>query len=64
MTRDVVLGAWACVALMFIGSEVLAVVSDRTAGFRELLQRAVSSNWRIVLAFIGWMWIGWHFFAR
>jgi hypothetical protein len=64
MTRDLFLAAWLCVALLFLLAELLAFMTDRAAGFREILQRLVSGNWRLVFVFLGWMWMGWHFFAR
>jgi hypothetical protein len=65
MMRAVFLGVWAAVALALVVCEVAAVVRhDRQAGFGELLRRLVG-NWRRMIAvYLGWMWLGWHFFAR
>lgn len=65
MMRAVSLGVWATVALALVASEVAAVVRhDPQAGLGELL-RCLVGNWRRMIAiYLGWMWLGWHFFAR
>lgn len=65
MTRTVLLAAWAFVALLFVTAEALSMVSRRRyVGFASLLDGATRTTLRVLLVFVGWMWIGWHFFAR
>jgi hypothetical protein len=65
VTRQVVLGVWALLAAGLVGCEVLAVVSrGRVAGARGALGLLVAAPWRMAACFVGWMWLGWHFFAR
>jgi hypothetical protein len=65
MTRSLVLAAWALGALLLVGSEVLSVVSKRRyIGGAALLRRWTSGRLRLIAFFVGWMWVGWHFFAR
>jgi hypothetical protein len=66
MTRTIYLAAWALVAALFIGCELLSVLTRREyLGTQGLLDRVAGrSNWRLGILFVGWMWVGWHFFAR
>jgi hypothetical protein len=65
MTRSIVLAAWAVAALLLVSCEILSVATHRRyLGIRVLLQRMTSGRIRLSLAFIAWMWVGWHFFAR
>ena len=65
MTRQVALWLWAAVALLLAGCEALSLVSGRRlAGFRKVLDLFSASTLRLVVVFLGWMWLGWHFFAR
>ncbi|HXW38910.1 MAG TPA: hypothetical protein VEJ44_04385 [Acidimicrobiales bacterium] len=65
MTRDAVLGLWAVVAVVLMACELAALLRrDGTAGVRELLAVLTDGRVRFVLFFVGWMWLGWHFFAR
>jgi hypothetical protein len=65
MTRELVLAAWVAVALLLISSELISIASARrTTSVRSLLDGMTSGNTRFVLVFVGWVWIGWHFFAR
>jgi hypothetical protein len=65
VTRTVVLSAWVFAALLLVGCEVLSAATDRRyAGMLSVLERLAASRLRFVLLFVGWMWLGWHFFAR
>jgi hypothetical protein len=65
VTRDLILAVWAAIGLsvaVFCGLSVLvpaAVATPRAA------VAAVMSRWpgRVFLV-LGWMWLGWHLFAR
>jgi hypothetical protein len=65
MTRLASLAIWAAIAGGFIGCEALSLVNRRrTAGFDQFLSAVGTKGWRTVPLFVGWMWLGWHFFAR
>lgn len=64
MTRAVVLATWAVLAAGLIACEVLAVVGRGVAGVRTVLGAVAATPARRILLFVGWMWVGWHFFAR
>lgn len=66
MTRLAFLAAWALVAALFAACELVSVVTHRRySGAQGLLDRlGGGSNRRLLLLFVGWMWVGWHFFAR
>ncbi len=65
MTRADILVGWVIVGLMLVACEVISLATHRRyAGLRSLLERATSSRLGIVLFFLVWMWVGWHFFAR
>jgi len=40
------------------------VTKRRYIGFVALLRRWTDGRLRLAAFFIGWMWLGWHFFAR
>jgi hypothetical protein len=65
MTRQVVLWLWALSAALLVGCEVVSVVSARRfAGARKVLDLLSATTGRLLVVFLGWMWLGWHFFAR
>ena len=65
MTRSLILAAWALGVLLLVSCEVLSVVTKRRyIGFAALLRRWTDGRLRLAAFFIGWMWLGWHFFAR
>jgi hypothetical protein len=65
VSRQVVLGCWAAIAVAVVACEVAARVTGgrvrRLAGFMASLTRRDPA---LAAAFVGWMWVGWHFFAR
>jgi hypothetical protein len=65
MTRAIILGGWVLVGLLLVTCEVLSIATHRGyAGIAWVLERATSSRLGLILFFLGWMWLGWHFFAR
>lgn len=65
MTRSTILALWSFGAILLVTCEVVSVLSRRRyAGLSDVLQRMTTGRLRFVVMFVGWMWIGWHFFAR
>ena len=69
MTREIVLWVWAVVAAGLVSCEVparlgLTVRGRRAATFGDALEALTGRTWSLVAAFVGWMWLGWHLFAR
>jgi hypothetical protein len=65
MTRSAVLAGWAFLALLFVACEALSILSrGRFTGLQGLLDRLTRGNVAFAAVFVGWMWLGWHFFAR
>ncbi|HZU80934.1 MAG TPA: DUF6186 family protein [Acidimicrobiales bacterium] len=65
MTRLVVLCLWGAAVVALLLAELASVRSGRrVAGVGELLTRLTASRFRLAVVFVGWMWLGWHFFAR
>jgi len=65
VSRDLVLAVWAFLAAAVVGC-VLASIPRRSriVSFGTLVDRASARiGWRVALV-VGWMWVGWHFFAR
>jgi len=65
MTRDLVLGVWAALGAVVVACVILSVgAGRRLPTFGALIDRATRRPvWRVLLL-VGWMWLGWHFFAR
>lgn len=65
MTAQVFLAVWAALALALVGCEAAALMShDRERGFVALLSSLTASRRGTIIAVVGWMWLGWHLFAR
>lgn len=65
MSRQVVLACWAVVAVAAVACEATALASGgRVRGLLGLMARVTRHDLALVGAFLGWMWVGWHFFAR
>jgi hypothetical protein len=62
--RDASLGVWAFLGFALVGLIVAAVWSARVAKPGELLRALVAGRWRRAGCVLGWMWLGWHLFAR
>lgn len=65
MTRTVVLVVWAVLAGAVAACVILGIGSRRRVPtFGALVDRGTNRLvWRVLLI-LGWMWLGWHFFAR
>lgn len=64
MTRALILAAWAGLAAGLLACEVLALLGRDVAGVGTALGAVAATPARRILLFVGWMWLGWHFFAR
>lgn len=65
MTRQLAMWLWALLAALLVGCEALSVATRRRfAGVRKVLDLASASDAGLVVVLLGWMWLGWHFFAR
>jgi len=64
MTRAVVLATWAMLAAGLVACEVLSLLGRGVASVGTVVGAASANPVRRVLLFVGWMWVGWHFFAR
>lgn len=63
--RDLSLALWALCAGLVVSCECLARFAKRPfATFRAFLRLLSGTTSRTVVLFVGWMWLGWHFFAR
>ena len=64
MSRAVTLVGYVVLGIGAIGVEVAARRRGRHATFREALAVLLSSRpWQLVVM-TGWLWLGWHLFAR
>ena len=65
MARHTALVVWAVLGASVVGCEIVAALSGgRFPGLGTLVRRVtVSPVGRGVLV-LGWMWLGWHAFAR
>ncbi len=65
MTRSLALAIWATLAFLLAGCEVLSLLTGRRfAGLLELTRRVTRPLAGRVVLLAGWMWLGWHLFAR
>ena len=56
---------WAALAALLVAAVVLSVLPGTgVARVSDLVRRAQSSPVLFVAVLLGWMWVGWHFFAR
>jgi hypothetical protein len=63
--REVSLVVWAVLGVTLVGLQVVAVRSDgRFPGLGELVTRLTLHRAGRVTLLVGWMWLGWHAFAR
>ncbi len=65
ITHVVISTGWVLVAAGIVIGQVLAL-SGRTSlvTLRRLLVGLTAQRWSRFVVFMGWMWVGWHFFAR
>ncbi len=63
--RDVTWAVWSAIALVLVASEAAAIVSrGRLPRADDLLRMMTASPTRRTLLVLGWLWLGWHTFAR
>jgi hypothetical protein len=64
-SRPIILALWALIVLLLVGSHLLSFVDrSRFASVHDLVGHLTNRTWKLVAAFLGWMWVGWHFFVR
>ena len=65
MSRALFLAAWALVAATFVGIESTSLATRRRVpGLVETLRALTRGTAGRLVLFLGWMWLGWHIFAR
>ncbi|MHB1584628.1 MAG: hypothetical protein ACYCU7_10705 [Acidimicrobiales bacterium] len=65
MSRQVLLGCWAAIAVGVVACEVAArATGGRVRRLVGLMATLTRRDRVLAAAFVGWMWVGWHFFAR
>jgi len=63
--RQATFTVWALLAAGVVACEVAAVVSAGRFPGADVLARRITSPGPVrVLVLLGWMWLGWHAFAR
>ena len=65
VTRDLILAVWAAIGLSLVVFWLCPCSAPRLSPHRVQWSHAVMSSWpgRVLLV-LGWMWLGWHLFAR
>lgn len=65
MTRSDALAVWSFLALALVAAEALAHLGRRRVrGFASLATPLLARTPSRLALLLGWMWLGWHFFAR
>jgi len=63
--RDATWAIWSVIALLFVASEIAVIVSrGRLPRADDLFRVMTTSPTRRTLLVLGWLWLGWHTFAR
>ena len=64
-SRGVTLLGWAVLAAAFVALEVRSLVGrDRFATVGDALDRLLRNGFARAILLLGWLWLGWHVFAR
>jgi hypothetical protein len=64
-SRDATLLVWGLLAALVIVVQLAAAITKgRLPGFGGLLHRLIVPRIGWVVIVVGWMWLGWHAFAR
>jgi hypothetical protein len=64
-TRDLSLVVWAVIGVGILACEAVSVLRPRyLPTFGGTTDALVSSPWWRAFLTLGWMWLGWHLFAR
>jgi hypothetical protein len=65
VSRVLALTAWVLLAASLVGLEVRSLASHRRIpGLLETLRGLTGGIVTRSALFVGWMWLGWHIFAR
>ena len=64
MSRTLTLTGFVVLALAILGYELLGVIWRRTPTVGEALGLVTKSRPGRWLVVAGWLWLGWHLFAR
>ncbi|MFZ0664477.1 MAG: DUF6186 family protein [Acidimicrobiales bacterium] len=65
MTREGSFIVWAALGFAVVCCVVVSAVRPRwIATFNSSVRGLVSTTWVRVIVVVGWMWLGWHLFAR
>lgn len=65
MIRTMCFAIWAFSAFLLLGCEMLSIYSrGKVPGGARVLEILSSKPYRVGVLFVGWMWLGWHLFAR
>jgi len=64
-SREVTLGVWIVIGIGFAACcLVSALRPGAVATPRTAIAALVAAPWRRAVVVLGWMWLGWHLFAR
>ena len=64
-TRDATLAVWAALGALAVAAELAALAwRGRVPGIGAVLDRIGSNRVGRAALVLGWMWLGWHAFAR
>jgi hypothetical protein len=55
---------WVALAILACGLAVVARCSPRVMSFGQLMPRVLARPVARGAVLVGWMWLGWHTFAR
>jgi hypothetical protein len=65
MTRDVAITLWCALAGLLAMCEILSLLTRRrSAGLLETAALVAARPPLRLALLLGWMWLGWHLFAR
>ncbi len=63
--HDASLAIWALMGVLVLGLGIVALASDgRVAPIGRVGGLLTGTRLRGAVVLAGWMWLGWHFFAR
>ncbi len=63
--RDGTLVVWALLGAVLAAGQIAALVTrGRFPGLGSLVERVTAGPAGRILLVLGWMWLGWHAFAR
>ena len=63
--REATWGVWSALALLLVACQLAASIpGGRFPGAGALLRMLTASPVRRAVLLVGWLWLGWHTFAR